>query len=66
MMAFCRTGFLNFDFFSGPYRSEGQNASAVQISSKSVKQFLRYLDFLYFQNGCQLPSGIFKYIAFIG
>jgi len=31
-----------FGLFSGPYGSEVQYISAFRISSKSVKQFLRY------------------------
>jgi len=65
MMAFCRLGSLSFDFLSWLIDSEGQNASAFQTSSKSVKRFLRYCDFFsYFQNGCRLQSWILKISKF--
>ena len=52
-------------FFSGPYGSEGQNASAVRISSKSVKRFFRYRVFSIFKMSAVCNLGFLKSQNFI-
>ena len=44
-------GFLKLRNFMGYWGGEGRDASACQISSKSVNQLRRYYDFSIFQDG---------------
>ena len=49
---------LKFQIFNGRDLQEVRNALCYQISSKSVKQRLRYNNFWYFQDGGRPPSWI--------
>ena len=53
-------GFWKFQIFNGRDAQEGRNASACQIFSKSLKPWVRYRDFLIFQDGDRPPAWIFK------
>ena len=58
---------FKFRFFSGPYGSEVQYASALQIPSKSVKRVLKYRVFSIFKiAACVCYLGLLKSQNFIG
>ena len=52
--------FRKFQIFNGWDAQEGRTASACQILAKSLKTWLRYGDFSFFQDGGRPPSWIVK------
>ena len=57
-------GFLKFHIFNGRTALESRTASVCQISSKSVKMWLRFDGFSNFQDGGRRHLGFLKFHIF--
>jgi len=61
----CQLGFLNSRNLNGRQCPKGWDTSPCKIFSKSIKQLLRYCDFLTFQEGGWPTSWICKFWKFL-